>query len=169
MSRLIASGGTKNQVRSKFSKFSCFSGGYYYLSNLFAYFFRRFKRSRIFMSIPISEAVRSLLKDIQQLQTDVRGDRTTVPQRVTKLQAEFRQIVASISQADLTPEVEQRLRPCQTEGHRRLRLLGIEAMRLRTAKQAETVERVRSQLEDHLTQLEKFVEAIANEMDNPEV
>ena len=121
----------------------------------------------------LSKAVRSLLKDIQQLQTDIRGDSPKVPhkmpQRVTKLQVEFQQIVASLAQANLTPEVEQRLRPCQTEGHRRLRLLGIEAMRLRTAKQAETVERVRSQIEDHLAQLEKFVEAMANEMGDPKV
>lgn len=117
----------------------------------------------------LAEAVRSLLKDIQQLQTDIQNDSATVPPRVMKLQAEFQQIVASLSQANLTPEVEQRLRPCQTEGHRRLRLLGIAAMRLRTAKQVKTIEQVRSQIEDHLIQLEKFVRAMAAEMDNLEV
>ena len=87
-----------------------------------------------------------------------------MPQRITQLQLEFQTIIASLNQISLNPEVEQRLRPCQTEGHRRLQLLGVGAMRLRTAKKPETIVSVRSQIEDHLTQLQKFVDAMAADL-----
>lgn len=114
-------------------------------------------------------AVRSLSKNIQELQRDLTAEgensaAKTAPQRIAQLQSDFQGIVTRLNQVSLTPEIEQRLRPCQTEGHRRLQLLGVGAMRLRTARQAETVLNVRSQLEEHLVQLQKFVEAMATDL-----
>jgi len=125
------------------------------------------------MVLPLCTAVRSLSKDICDLQRDVASSSAaesegnvaeTVSQRIARLQLEFQEIITSLNQVNLAPEIEQRLRPCQTEGHRRLQLLGVGAMRLRTAKQAETVEKVRSQIEGNLTQLQKFVEAMASDL-----
>lgn len=88
----------------------------------------------------------------------------TFQRQVTQLQQQFQQILAIIASLDLDPAVEQRLRPHQTEAHRRSRLLGIEAMRLQTAKQPATINRQRSQVEDHVKQLQKFVQAMADEV-----
>lgn len=88
----------------------------------------------------------------------------TFQRQVTQLQQQFQQILAIIASLDLDPAVEQRLRPHQTEAHRRSRLLGIEAMRLQTAKQPATINRQRSQVEDHVKQLQKFVQAMVDEI-----
>lgn len=126
-----------------------------------------------FMALPLCKAVRSLSNDIRELQRELtsisapesRQDAAkTVPQRIAQLQLEFQKIITGLNQVGLTPEVEQRLRPCQTEGHRRLQLLGVGAMRLQAAKKAETIVSVRSQIEDHLTQLQKFVDAMAADL-----
>lgn len=91
-------------------------------------------------------------------------DAAAVQQQVAQLQQRFQQILAALAEADLAPAVEQRLRPHQTEAHRRSRLLGIEAMRLQTAKQGATIERQRSQLADHTKALQEFVQAMADEI-----
>lgn len=88
----------------------------------------------------------------------------TLQRQVTQLQQQFQQVLAIIASVDLDPAVEQRLRPHQTEAHRRSRLLGIEAMRLQTAKQPATINRQRSQVEDHVKQLQKFVQAMVDEI-----
>ena len=124
------------------------------------------------MALSLCQAVLSLSKGIRELQqalvasslSDSKHADKLVPERVTQLQLEFQKIVASLNQTSLAPEVEQRLRPCQTEGHRRLQLLGVGAMRLRTAKRTETIVSVRSQIESDLTQLQKFVEAMVAEL-----
>lgn len=82
----------------------------------------------------------------------------------TQLQQQFQEILATIDNNDLEPAVEMQLRPLQTESHRRLRLLSIEAMRLRTAKQPATVEKTRSQLSAHVSQLLQFAQAMATEV-----
>jgi len=81
-----------------------------------------------------------------------------------QLQQQFQEILATIDNNDLEPAVEMQLRPLQTESHRRLRLLIIEAMRLRTAKQPATVEKTRSQLSAHVSQLLQFAQAMATEV-----
>lgn len=91
-------------------------------------------------------------------------DKAAIQRQVTQLQQQFQQILVMIANADLDPAIEQRLRPHQTEAHRRSRLLGIEAMRLQAAKQTATIERQRSQVEAHANQLQKFVQAIADEV-----
>ena len=125
------------------------------------------------MVLSLCAAVRSLSRNIHELQQSLIADSASerensvakiAPQQVAQLQLEFQKIVASLNDVNLTPEKEQRLRPCQTEGHRRLQLLGVGAMRLRTAKQSKTIMSVRSQIDNNLTQLQKFVEAMAAEL-----
>ncbi len=89
---------------------------------------------------------------------------STIQQQQAQLQKQFQSILATIVNTDIPPLVERQLRPYQTEAHRRLRLLGIEAMRLRTAKQPATLERQRSQLQTHLSELQKFVQAMADQV-----
>ena len=91
-------------------------------------------------------------------------DAKAIEQQSTQLQGQFQQILANLNSCDLPPTVEMRLRPLQTESHRRLRLLGIEAIRLRTAKQATTLAKVQSQLSGHLAQLIQFADAMAKEV-----
>ncbi|MEM9090874.1 MAG: heterocyst frequency control protein PatD [Cyanobacteria bacterium P01_F01_bin.53] len=86
-------------------------------------------------------------------------------QQTAQLQQTFPKLLQQLTETTtLEPAAHQRLRPYQTEAHRRLRLLSVEAMKLRTVKQPETLEKVRSQLQDHLTQLTKFIQAIADEI-----
>ena len=80
----------------------------------------------------------------------------SVQAQIVRLQRDFQRIVSDLDDADIDPAIEQRLRPCQTEAHRWLRLLGVNAMRLRTAKQPERIDQERSQLAHQLTQLHPF-------------
>lgn len=84
--------------------------------------------------------------------------------QTTQLQQHFQKIVAAIAITPIDPKREQRLRPYQTEAHRLLRLMGIEAMKLKTAKQPETIAKGRSQLTMQLHQLQPFAQAIADEV-----
>jgi len=88
----------------------------------------------------------------------------TVLQRTLHLQAQFQEILEVTTADDMDPQVEARLRPLQTEAHRRLRLLTIEATRLQTAKQPVTLEKSRSQFNAHLDALLQFAQGIANEV-----
>lgn len=95
------------------------------------------------------------------------GDRTasqSVFQSVSRLQQQYQEIIATFESIRIDPQVEQRIRPFLTEGHRRLRLAGVEAMRLQAAKQTATVEKQRSLITAHLDQLQKFAQAIADEV-----
>ncbi|MGC1307797.1 MAG: hypothetical protein WA885_11245 [Phormidesmis sp.] len=85
-------------------------------------------------------------------------------QQVARFQSQFQKTLAAIAETDFPPTVEQRLRPLQTEAHRRSRLLGIEAMKLKTARSPETLTTVRSQIKAHLQPLRQFVQAIADEV-----
>ena len=116
--------------------------------------------------------IQPLLQDLSELHA-LLGEDTVAPsppdaaavqRQVAQLQQRFQQTLAAIAETDLTPAVEQRLRPHQTEAHRRLRLLGIEAMRLQAAKQVTTVERQRSQIQAHTQALQQFIQAMADEI-----
>lgn len=125
----------------------------------------------------LCDQVRSLSTQLEQLQsllpvlpdqvdasTSEAANPSDIQQRIIRVQAQLQKIVATLAAVDIPPAVEQRLRSYQTEAHRRSRLLGIEAMRLKTAKQPNTIERVRSQIKAHLSQLQQFVQAIAGEV-----
>ena len=88
----------------------------------------------------------------------------SLSQALLALQNQFQAIVSSASQADIDPKAEQSLMSYQTEAHRRLRLLQVEAMRLQTARQPETIERVRSQIGEHLNQVQQFAQAMMREV-----
>lgn len=118
-------------------------------------------------SLRLGESVRSLIRKIQSIQLGLDSGDEKLPAQIAQLQPEFQKIMAMVSAADLTFEAEQRLQPYQTEAHRRLRLLSVSAMKLRTAKQVETLQGVRSQIKDHLIQLQKFAEAMVTELGDP--
>lgn len=86
--------------------------------------------------------------------------------QVAQLQSRFQDILTAIAEADIELAVEQRLRPFQTEAHRRLRLLSLELMKLPMAKQPETLARSQAHIQDHLNQLQHFLQAIADELCN---
>ncbi len=88
----------------------------------------------------------------------------TTGRSISQLQQQFQEIIAAAEAVRIDPQMAQRIRPCLTEGHRRLRLAGIEAMRLQAAKQPVTVEKQRSLIQAHLDQLQKFACAIADEV-----
>ncbi|MEL6551910.1 MAG: heterocyst frequency control protein PatD [Cyanobacteria bacterium J06621_11] len=110
----------------------------------------------------------------RQLQTSVQEQPTSPPtmnadaqavsQSLRQLQNQFQAIISAVDSGDIDPKAEQSLMSYQTEAHRRLRLMTIEAMRLQTARQPQTVERVRSQLKDHLSQVQQFVQAMRREV-----
>lgn len=118
----------------------------------------------------VVEQVSVFLRSLDDLSTALSKHTETleavdVQQRATQLQQSFPKLLQQLTETTtLEPAAHQRLRPYQTEAHRRLRLLSVEAMKLRTAKQPETLEKVRSQLQEHLTQLTKFIQAIADEI-----
>ncbi len=86
--------------------------------------------------------------------------------QLDQLQSRFQSIVTEIAEADIELAVEQRLRPLQTESHRRLRLLSLELAKLPMAKQPETLARSQSNIQDHLTQLQRFLQAMADDLCN---
>ncbi|MGI8936553.1 MAG: heterocyst frequency control protein PatD [Phormidesmis sp.] len=115
----------------------------------------------------LCDQVKALVRLLSGLSVSLAADpldANAIQQQQFQLQRQFQDILATVASADIDPAVEQQLRPHQTEAHRRLRLLGIEAMRLRTAKQPATLERQRSQLQTHLSELQKFVQAIADQV-----
>ncbi|MBE9061675.1 heterocyst frequency control protein PatD [cf. Phormidesmis sp. LEGE 11477] len=111
----------------------------------------------------LAEWVRSL-SQLQQLVLDEDENTAIILQQTAVMQPQFRAIIAAIEAAALSPAVEQSLRPYQTEAHRRLRLMSVEGMKLRTARSPETLAQVRSQLKAHLDQLQQFAIAMTNEL-----
>lgn len=95
---------------------------------------------------------------------DMNVNAKAVSQSLSQLQNQFQAIISAVDSSDIDPKAEQSLMSYQTEAHRRLRLMTVEAMRLRTARQPQTVERVRSQLKDHLSQVQQFVQAMRREV-----
>ena len=114
----------------------------------------------------LCQTVRSLLEDTRNLQSEIAESSQAASSQVVQLQSQFQQIVAGLSESDFNPTVERRLRPLQTEGHRQLKLAGIAAMRLKTAKQPQTVAAMQSQVIEHLSQLQNFLESMASELCN---
>lgn len=120
----------------------------------------------------LCQLAQAFLEDLSGLQKEVvlsakQGhikDASAVQKQAIQLQQHFQTIVAAIAITPLDLHKEQRLRPYQTEAHRLLRLMGVEAMRLKTAKQPETLAKGRSQLTTQLTQLQSFAQAIADEV-----
>lgn len=116
---------------------------------------------------PLCVQVKALVRLLSELSASLAADlldTNAIQQQQLQLQGQFQTMLATVASADIDPAVERQLQPHQTEAHRRLRLLGIEAMRLRTAKQPATLERQRSQLQTHLSELQKFVQAMADQV-----
>ena len=119
---------------------------------------------------------RVFLEELSELQKEVISsaeaessfNASAAQTQMIQLQQHFQKIIAAIAITSTyprsDPEREQRLRPYQTEAHRLLRLMGIEAMKLKTAKQPKTIAKGRSQLTAQLNQLQPFAQAIADEV-----
>ncbi len=122
----------------------------------------------------LQRLTRSLLSDLHRLQKMVQpitidstcADAGEVYSQMVQLQQHFQAILAKLAATSLTPEVEQRLRPYQTEAHRLFRLLGVEAMKLRAAKQSATLVKGRAHITTQLSKLQPFIQAIADETSN---
>ncbi len=111
----------------------------------------------------LGEWLRSL-QDLQVLVEDETSDPAVILLQASSLQPQFRLIVEAIDTSEFSSAVEQTLRPYQTEAHRRLRLLNVESMKLKTARAPETVSQARLRLKNHVAQLQQFVSAIADEI-----
>lgn len=86
----------------------------------------------------------------------------SISQQANQLQAQFQGMVTAATPADMPPQIEQRIRPFKIEAHRRLRLLGVEAMRFQAAKQPANIEKCRKQMQAHLLEVRQFIQAIAD-------
>ncbi|MEO1636818.1 MAG: hypothetical protein AAFS04_17250 [Cyanobacteria bacterium J06631_9] len=86
----------------------------------------------------------------------------SISQQANQLQAQFQEMLTAATNADMPPQIEQRIRPFKTEAHRRLRLLGVEAIRFQAAKQPANIEKCREQMQAHLLQVRQFIQAIAD-------
>lgn len=129
----------------------------------------------------LSEQLASFEKSIEAFQTAVGGPKTAqtstaqtsdvplntkqISQQSTSLPTQFQKIIVALSETQLAPTVGQQMSTYQTEAHRRIRLIGIEAMRLRTAKQPASISRSQQQLNTHVTQLQQFVQAMQAALD----
>ena len=80
------------------------------------------------------------------------------PVQVMQLQQQFLQVIEAIAATSLSESQSVQLRPCQTEAHRRLRLLGVDVMKLKTAKQAETRAAAHRQIVAHLEEIRAFAQ-----------
>lgn len=111
------------------------------------------------------EGLSELQKEMVSLaEAESSSNASAVQTQMIQLQQHFQEIIAAIAITPIDPEREQRLRPCQTEAHRLLRLMGIEAMKLKTAKQPETIAKGRSHITTQLNQLQPFAQTIADEV-----
>jgi metal-responsive CopG/Arc/MetJ family transcriptional regulator len=129
------------------------------------------------VSAPLGDLLEHFLSELGQVQAEMTSANlsvanpsanSVVQKQIVQLQQHFQQILKLIAEAVLQGvlqgEHEQRLRSYQTEAHRLLRLMGIAALKLRTAKQLETWEQQRSHIETLLAQLQPFAQAIASEV-----
>lgn len=111
-----------------------------------------------------SQLSQPVLSEQAQSQPDTTATFLGVRQQLLQCQPLFQEIVAQLANADLTSVVEQRIRPAQTEAHRLLRLMGVDAMRLAAAKKPETKDKLRSQLLTQTERLQGFLQVIADAM-----
>jgi len=108
------------------------------------------------------ERLQGLIGDVAEsdLSLDGAPNMAEISQQSALLPAQFQAIIAALNDAQLSPAVERQMGTYQTEAHRRLRLLGIEAMRLRTARQPASIARGQQQMSAHVSQLRQFVQAM---------
>jgi len=79
---------------------------------------------------------------------------------VGELQIFFQEQLLSLTGDALAPEVEQRLQALQVEINKQLRLLGMDALFLQSARQPATVEQRRSQMGDRVQILLRYCDAV---------
>jgi len=79
---------------------------------------------------------------------------------VGELQIFFQEQLLSLTGDALAPEVEQRLQALQVEINKQLRLLGMDALFLQSARQPATVEQRRSQMGDRVQILIRYCDAV---------
>lgn len=84
----------------------------------------------------------------------------TLQSETTNLQNFFREHILSLPMAELTPSLQHWVQSYQVECDKQLRLLGVEAMRLRAARQSATIEQRLQQVRDRLDTLQRYCTAV---------
>ncbi|MFK8182676.1 MAG: hypothetical protein AB8B99_04825 [Phormidesmis sp.] len=105
----------------------------------------------------LSERLKAIHSELSTLHSTAAPQ---LQQQLLQCQSLFQKIVAQLAASDLTPEIEQRVRPAQTEAHRLLRLMGVDGLRLAAAKRPETLAKLRAQLLTQTESLQGFVQVI---------
>ncbi|MBW4691487.1 MAG: heterocyst frequency control protein PatD [Lyngbya sp. HA4199-MV5] len=113
------------------------------------------------------EAFQQLLEQIAQAiaQGDDDDDRqhdspVVLQAKVTDLQQFFRHQVLSLPLDDLASSTQHWMQSYQVECDKQLRLLGLDAMSLRAARQSETIAQRRQQMRDRLRTLQRYCAAV---------
>lgn len=76
------------------------------------------------------------------------------------LQQQFREILSLAAETAFSPGIEPQIRPCLTEINRLVRLIGLDAAFLKTARQTQTVQARQAQLRERVTQLQALCQAL---------
>jgi len=79
---------------------------------------------------------------------------------VTELQSFFQAELLTLAGDDLAPAVEQRLQSFQVEINKQLRLLGMDVLFLKSARQVTTIAQRRSQMGDRVQLLIQYCDAL---------
>ncbi len=84
----------------------------------------------------------------------------TIKSQIADLQSVFTQSVATIDLDAIDPPANQRLQSLQVEIAKELRLLQMDSLFLQTAKQSETIQRRRTQVELRLKTLLRYCDIV---------
>lgn len=112
-----------------------------------------------------ADPLAALLARVQTLQQKLDQtplDKSSICALITQLQTQFQDVMQPGSESSDAAAQTQSSLPMLTEAHRWLKLLSIEGMKLRTARQPSSLEKVRSQIKSHLNSLLPFLTALEN-------
>lgn len=119
----------------------------------------------------LPEAYRSLYLDFQhalaqlkQVQEELEGEQPSVQTAFQAVQRSFQQILA-LDWEQLNPQLIARIQSYQTEINRQFRLLGMDMMFLRAARQSATETQRRQQVIDRIDSLMQYCRALLGESD----
>lgn len=111
------------------------------------------------------ETFQQLLGQVAQLITQCDGDRyhehlVVLQANVTDLQQFFRQQILSLPFDELAPSMQHWMQSYQVECDKQLRLLGLDTMSLRAARQPTTITQRQQQVRDRLGTLQRYCTAL---------
>jgi len=106
------------------------------------------------------ERFQEALEQLRLAAVQPNSDSVSLESDVAELQLLFQDQILGLSIADLPLDVEQRVQSYQVEMNKQLRLLGMDVMFLRAARQAVTREQRRNQMNDRIGILIRYCEAL---------